>query len=141
MDVETAEHSALFRPAKRRMFQRARRSTEDGDVHVGLASLDSPSPEAVERQSDEPALTEILRKRKTSKNRCQGIEFSTLKLSAVTEPTMSNSLTTTEPQVDRVKAISDRFVGHTGQVVDVDKHMFVLCPSPIPPTSMKHLLT
>lgn len=141
MDVETAEHSPLFRPAKRRMFQRARRSTEDRDINVGLASLESASREAAEHSLDEPALTEILRRRKTSKNRRQGIEFSTPKPSTASEPTMSISLTTIEPQVDRVQAISDRFVGHTGQVVDVDKHMFVLCPGPIPPRSMKHLLT
>jgi hypothetical protein len=131
MDIETAGNSALFRPAKRRKFQRTRRLTEDGDTHAELASPETGGRDASDHPPDEPALTEILRQRKTNKNRRQGIEFSTMRPSAAIESTMSHSLTTIEPQVDRLKAISDRFVGHTGQVVDVDKHMFVLSPEPI----------
>jgi hypothetical protein len=130
MDIETEENPALFRPAKRRKFQRSRRPTEDEDLHTELACPESPARDDIEHSPDEPALTEILRQRKTTKTRRQGIEFSTLRPSSATEPTMSNGLTVIKPQVERLRAISDRFVGHTGQVVDVDKHMFVLAPGP-----------
>jgi hypothetical protein len=126
MDRENAQNSGLFRPAKKRKFQRSTRPTEDGDLHAELAPSDLPPRDENDRPSDELALTQILRLRKTNKNRRQGIEFSTIRPSTTTEPTMSNSLATVQPEVHRLKAISDRFVGHTGQVVDVDKHMFVL---------------
>ena len=123
MDLEMEGDAALFRPAKRRKFQRPKRANEDQDVDAPLAS---PDKEQSNHTSDAPALTQILKLRKANRNRRQGIEFSTTKTAVEAEPSMSNSLTTTEPQADRLRAISDRFVGHTGQVVDVDKHMFVL---------------
>ena len=124
MDVESAENSALFRPAKRRKFQRGRRSIEDGDLSAELAPLDSLARDDLRCPSDDPALTQILRQRKNNKNRRHGIEFSTVRSRMGMDHTMSNSLATIELKGDRLKAISDRFVGHTGQVVDVDKHMF-----------------
>jgi hypothetical protein len=127
MDIDNTQNAVLFRPAKKRRFQRSTRPTEDGDLHAELAAPpDLPARDENDRLSDEPALTQILRQRKTNKNRRQGIEFSTIRHSTATEPTMSNSLTTVQPEVHRLRALSDRFVGHTGQVVDVDKHMFVL---------------
>jgi hypothetical protein len=126
MDLEMGGDATLFRPAKRRKFQRPKRANEDQDVDAPLASPDKE--EQSNHTSDAPALTKILRLRKANRNRRQGIEFSTTKTVVEAEPSMSNSLTTTEPQADRLRAISDRFVGHTGQVVDVDKHMFVLSP-------------
>lgn len=129
MDIETTENQTLFRPAKRRKFQRSRPPTEDETLRTELTCPESPAREDIEYSLNEPALTEILRQRKT-KARRQGIEFSTLRPSSATESTMFNGLMVTDPQVDRLRAISDRFVGHTGQVVDVDKHMFVLAPGP-----------
>src|ERR1700722_10588610 len=125
MDLEMGGDAALFRPAKRRKFQRPKRANEDQDVN---APLTSPDKEQSNHTSDAPALTKILKLRKANRNRRQGIEVSTTKTVVEAEPSMSNSLTTTEPQADRLRAISDRFVGHTGQVVDVDKHMFALSP-------------
>jgi hypothetical protein len=126
MDVELEGEGSvtLFRSAKRRKFQSARRPTEDLETRAELGSPDSDSA-AIDRSGDEPALREILKQRRTTRNRRQGIEFSTMKTNAEMESPMSKFLTT-EPHVDQMKAISDRFVGHTGQVVDVDKHMFVL---------------
>src|SRR4051794_4528215 len=124
MDVEMGDDVALFRPAKRRKFHRPKRANEDQDVDAPLASPDNE--EQSNHTSDAPALTEILKLRKANRNRRQGIEFSTTKPVGEAESSMSTSLTTIEPQADRLRAISDRFIGHTGQVVDVDKHMFVL---------------
>jgi hypothetical protein len=125
MDIMKPQNPGLFRPAKKRKFHRSTRPIEHGGPHDELAPPDLAARDENEHLSDEPALAQILRQRKTNKNRRQGIEFSTLRPSTATEPTMSNSLATVQPEVHRLKAISDRFVGHTGQVVDVDKHMFV----------------
>ena len=108
----------LFRPAKRRKFQRIRAELDSADNEDAAAARDRPS--------DEPALVQVLKQRKASRNRRQGIEFSAMKANAETDSAMSNSLTTIEPKAERLRGISDRFVGHTGQVVDVNKHMFVL---------------
>ena len=121
----------VFRPAKRRKFQRPRHPTEDEDAHDGLTFEGTGGRAARNGPPDEPALTEILRQRKTNKIRRQGIEFSAMRPNAATGSTVSNSLTIMEPQGDRLQTISDRFVGHTGQVVDVDKHMFVLSRAPL----------
>lgn len=134
MDIDTTLSSVLFRPAKRRKFQRTRHLTEDGDIHAELASSETGACGARDDSPDEPAFTEILRQRKTNRNRRQGIEFSPMTPNAVTESSTSNNLTAMAPQVARLRTISDRFVGHTGQVVDVDKHMFVL---PCTPTTSR----
>ena len=115
MDVEMPG-DALFRPAKRRKFQR---------IRAELDSADEDAAAACDHPSDEPALLQVLKQRKTSRNRRQGIEFSAIKANAETDSTIANTLTTIEPKAERLRGISDRFVGHTGQVVDVDKHMFV----------------
>ena len=116
MDVEIPG-DALFRPAKRRKFQRLR--TE-------LGSPDSEDAAgADDLASDGPALTQILKQRKANRNRHHGIEYSTAKANAEMNSTMPENSTMIEPQAERLKSISDRFVGHTGQVVDVDRHMFV----------------
>jgi hypothetical protein len=122
--------AALFRPKKRRKFQRPKHASEDQDVDAPLTSPDNE--EQSNHTSDAPALAEILKLRKANRNRRHGIEFSTSKAVPEADSSMSTSLTTTEPQADRLRAISDRFVGHTGQVVDVDKHMFV----PFPPQDL-----
>lgn len=125
MELDDTEEVNLFRPAKRRKVQRSRLRAQDGNTNI---EVDSPSTEPSTRNSDqsnEPAIAEILRLRKANKSRRHGIEFSNTRNNAAYEAGMSNSVALIDPQVDKLKAISDRFVGHTGQIVDVDKHMFV----------------
>lgn len=118
--------TALFRPNKRRKFQRARPRTQDGDSKVEVASPDQQNSTSPGDEAEGPAIASILKLRKQQKPRQRGIEFSNTRTNTVEEATTSSSLTLREPQPDKLRAITDRFVGHTGQVVDVDKHMFVL---------------
>ncbi len=135
MDADLTGEPALFRPNKRRKFQWSRTRTED---EVADIEVESAAPETSERNGQDanaPAIAEILKMRKAQRNRRHGVEFSNARTNISSEDAVSTSLTTVDPQPDKLRAISDRFVGHTGQVVDVDKHMFVL-----PSTSLVHLL-
>ena len=126
MEAEMTGEPALFRPNKRRKFQRARPRTEDEDNRTEVASSAAETQERNGQGAEAPAIAEILKSRKAQRNRRHGVEFSNARTNKPSENSVSTSLTTIDPQVDKLRAISDRFVGHTGQVVDVDKHMFVL---------------
>ena len=106
---------------------------DEGQQGIGSQSptkipeADSGGPEDGEPT---PAMSEILRFRKSHKLRRGGIGFST-----ANKPSGSGgdgnqagaelSLTEQEDDVGRVLGMDTRFVGHTGQKVDVDKHMYV----------------
>jgi hypothetical protein len=116
---EAAPEETVFRPAKRRKFARAQRPSEDEELEAGrgdVGSLDN------NRDISRPGVVDILRSRKT-KGRRYGIEFSNARARS-SEPT-STEIAVVDPDAERMKAISDRFVAHSGQVIDVDKHMFV----------------
>ena len=122
MDAETdPAMTAAFRPAKRRKFTRNRRASES----------EEPEPQRVDTASPEPDLgpvsvhvSDVVRLRK-NKSRKNGIEFSNTKTRSSEPPLSPTDLATAGDDGERLKAISDRFVTHSGQVVDVDKHMFV----------------
>jgi hypothetical protein len=69
------------------------------------------------------AISNLIRARKQARRPVTGVQFSTAKMVRGTSqdemPETSNEVA--EKSID----ISDRFVGSTGQVVNVDKHMFV----------------
>ena len=127
MDVEVTEEAALFRPVKRRKFQRARPSVEHEEpgAEPSAGEMGATASNISGESAEERTIAEILRMRTASKRRGLGVEFSNKKPDAVDGLADIESLRTTEAQADKLKAISDRFVGHTGQVVDVDKHMLV----------------
>ncbi|EFE38654.1 hypothetical protein TRV_06703 [Trichophyton verrucosum HKI 0517] len=120
MDVD----APLFNPAKRRKFMRRRADdTRPEDEVEAKASTptapDTPAssaPDGVE--TDEMGVADILRLRK-NKARKGGIEFSTSR-SSRSDALVPAAETTAE---GRLSGISDRFVGHSGQKVDVDKHI------------------
>lgn len=120
MDTESiALEATAFRPAKRRKFTRNRRASESDESRLGSDSPDNDS-EAVNAH-----VADILRLRKT-KTRRNGIEFSNTRTrSSAPPPSSSTDLAVVDTDTERLKAISDRFVAHSGQVVDVDRHMFV----------------
>ncbi len=125
MDVEAdTAMAAAFRPAKRRKFTRNRRASDSQESEsqgVNTASPESNTGAASVHVSD------ILRLRK-NKSRKVGIEFSNTTTRNSEPPPSSTDLATDGEGGERLKAISDRFVTHSGQIVDVDKHMFVFPP-------------
>ena len=124
MDTElTSVESTAFRPAKRRKFTRNRRAPESDELQplrLDSDSLDNDSEALVAPVAD------ILRLRKT-KTRRNGIEFSNIRTRSSEPPPVSSAdQAVVDSDKERLKAITDRFVAHSGQVVDVDRHMFVL---------------
>jgi len=128
MEPGAITNAVVFRPAKRRKFKRIRLVDEDeeatsdesaGDV---MTSTD-PDARGGPVQGDS-SVAETLKLRRI-KPRRHGIEFSGTRPNPSNEGAGDLALTVAQHQDNRLKAISDRFVSHSGQMIDVDKHMFV----------------
>src|SRR5947207_395906 len=133
----------LFRPLKRRKFLRKRPDDQledpepsvpqSGSSQLEQTSKIQPAGEAASPTNEDHAqdaiIAETLRRRKTHKVRRGGIEFSTGSRQMSDgghESPLSGAFTVQDMEDDRLRAISDRFIPHTGQRVDVDKHMYIL---------------
>ena len=133
-EIPTAE--SLFRPVKRRKVFRKRPEDDNDGEHV-TSTVDSSAPptiarEAVEQHSaihQEPIessnISEIIRARRLNKSRGHGVEFSSTSSRQVPNNLDLDYNGDTVEEESRPQGIADRFIGHTGQAVDVDKHMFV----------------
>lgn len=134
MDTEiSATPVVSFRPVKRQKFLR-KRVDESDDVPTPGNAVTAHNTASQERQGDIPGLQDvtnqsevssIMRPRKFQRMRRGGIEFST----SSSQPADKNNalaLSTEDTEADILKARLDRFTAHTGQKVDVDKHMYVL---------------
>ncbi|GAD98641.1 hypothetical protein NFIA_082890 [Paecilomyces variotii No. 5] len=134
--AETTE--PLFRPVKKRKFLRKR---PEDDLNTELENGPSAPPQQTEQQetpglSTAPAsalvnddeestsVSDILRLRKAHKARRGGVEFSASSKSRTHGNAQSTDMVNMQDQeVEKVRAMADRFTVHTGQKVDVDKHM------------------
>ena len=149
------------RPAKRRRFIRKRSALEDEGEGVNGSPQEYPSDlnktdsiplddlianngrtadseegvQGEDTQGTHFSVRDILRQRKASQRRRGGIEFSNHQISnsqsqsVSSEPPIKGDQD--EPSND-IKTVVDRFAPQTGQVADVDKHMFVLTQPLIP---------
>jgi hypothetical protein len=121
-----ASPEVLFRPVKRRKFQRRR--PEDTDFQKET----QPSPEHISasqsprNDSETEQATDYLRLRRLHRSRKCGIEFSTASRPTADQPnqTSISASTAEDMESERLRAMCDRFTAHTGQTVDVDKHMY-----------------
>jgi len=113
------EDTAIFRPAKRRKFLRQNAARNEEEADTPQANVHS------EQDSEEPGVASILKLRQLQRSRMGGVQFSNAKLQNMTDDCASTALVPAEATADRLQTITDRFVGHSGQVVDVDKHMCV----------------
>ncbi|KAL1962204.1 hypothetical protein VTN77DRAFT_9925 [Rasamsonia byssochlamydoides] len=127
-----------FRPVKRQKFLRKRAESETADLEVDNTSRSPQDPDqqravrttnvtSTSQEDDgnsEDEASNIVRLRKPHRVRRGGIEFS-----AGNKQRTNGDLTTqTETSAEDVegeiiRAKFDRFTAHTGQKVDVDKHM------------------
>lgn len=130
MEVE----QPLFNSAKRRKFLRKRATSPIPDSEARDQPTDqdsncatpSATPATGEDDDQSVPIAEILRARKALKSRRAGVEFSTDSGRNGDFTTRSSEMSTTnEASVGRLGGITDRFVGLSGQKVDVDKHMYV----------------
>jgi hypothetical protein len=137
----TQRPEAVFRPVKRRKFLRKRL---DGRVE-GVApeqnnTSDSEKEKTVGEQlslvlsddsrNGEPQLANPLHLRKAHRVRRGGIEFFSAipKQKADVNRQSSAGMTLEDMETENIQAMFDRFTAHTGQKVDLDKHMY----DPIP---------
>lgn len=127
----------VFHPAKKRKFLRARhtdseeRNTEatgDSSSQIGSwppSAARSPGENEEQDDGDGAPISDIIRLRKSQKSRRAGIGFSANDKSSGGQ--QSSALVPAEQDVEKhqILGMEDRFTGHTGQKVDVDKHMYV----------------
>ncbi|RAH65848.1 telomere length and silencing 1 family protein [Aspergillus aculeatinus CBS 121060] len=135
MDTEI-NPTSLFRPVKKRKFLRRRPgdSLEDaqgttaevyGQPSDGLSSL--PQSDGLDTSLN----LDAARLRRLQRARKGGIEFSTASRPTSKDDKQKNITCTTAENMEseRLQAMSDRFTAHTGQMVDVDKHMMAYIES------------
>ncbi|EFW22088.1 hypothetical protein D8B26_002176 [Coccidioides posadasii str. Silveira] len=130
----------IFNPAKRRKFIRRRATTppaehqSDFQDQVPELATNDVTQSATPTLEDDGAavpIAEIIRARKGLKSRRAGIEFSTGPRwgSEKTPRPSSEGTVASEAGDGGLGGISDRFVGLTGQKVDVDRHMMTYIES------------
>lgn len=118
----------MFRSAKRRKFTkqlgpRARGDEDDVDSPPGDSQAAHPGPEH-HASSEDSTMSSILKLRRQQRSRTGGVQFSNSRSAAMEDVAGSTALVPVENLTDNLTGIADRFVGHSGQVVDVDKHIF-----------------
>ncbi|GKZ33243.1 hypothetical protein AbraIFM66950_003039 [Aspergillus brasiliensis] len=121
--------ASLFRPGKRRKFQRRRPEDNDEESPSTTEEFtrvsESSTPPSWQEAPCSVPTAEILRSRRLQRARKGGIEFS----ATSRPPAGKNSRTAVstvaeeDHENERLRAMCDRFTAHTGQTVDVDKHM------------------
>ncbi|KAF9887586.1 hypothetical protein FE257_009798 [Aspergillus nanangensis] len=126
MDADIGPNpEAFFRPVKRRKFLRRRHEEDSHDETPNEHESSLSAPQAAQEESNDAVHhSDIARLRRLHRTRKGGIEFS-----ATSRPTAENgkqvAISTAEDMdFERAHAMSDRFTAHTGQTVDVDKHMY-----------------
>ncbi|PYH90678.1 hypothetical protein BO71DRAFT_387179 [Aspergillus ellipticus CBS 707.79] len=135
MDPEI-DPTALFRPVKRRRFQR-RRPEVDGEegsqpTTTGQAGhVSGSSTPSWQETSDTFPASDLLRSRRLHRARKGGIEFSATARPAASHggQAATSTMTMEDPDNERMRTMCDRFTAHTGQTVDVDKHMMAYIES------------
>ncbi|PLB50488.1 hypothetical protein P170DRAFT_474037 [Aspergillus steynii IBT 23096] len=140
MDTDAYPQSGtLFRPpAKRRKFLR-RRADNMPEESDSMSGAGDSLPEAPRSRSQSPRDTpretassaDLIRRRRLHRARRGGIEFSATsrQTTDVANQSALSSASTEELEAERIKTMCDRFTAHTGQTVDVDRHMMTYIES------------
>ncbi|KAH8704718.1 hepatocellular carcinoma-associated antigen 59-domain-containing protein [Talaromyces proteolyticus] len=130
MDADVAQSPVVsFRPVKRQKYMR-KRTHDDLPIQSQATREQEASPAQDSSLGEqEPSGNDItgsssnvVRFRKSHRLRKGGIEFSTNRKEDLDQNTQLESALE-ETETDILRARFDRFTAHTGQQVDVDKHM------------------
>jgi hypothetical protein len=125
------DETPIFRAPKRRKLARPQRDSppaEPSQIAPESAEIIAKHAEQQNQQGaqmDETDISNVIRARKHARRPITGVQFSTTTAARqsaddAVAPSMDPE-SNAEKQID----ISNRFVGSTGQVVNVDRHMFV----------------
>ncbi|KAH0843925.1 hypothetical protein AYO21_08315 [Fonsecaea monophora] len=125
------EDVPVFRATKRRKFVRPQQGSS-------AESPEAASPKVVDVLSrggneslgddddeDDGGVSSLLRARKHVRKVVSGVQFSNTKVTQQSRETTGMEVVKSDQDVDKAINITNRFVGSTGQVVNVDQHMFV----------------
>ncbi|KAL8771876.1 MAG: hypothetical protein Q9209_002814 [Squamulea sp. 1 TL-2023] len=146
MNIKTSVDE-ISRPFKRRKYYRKRAGSPQSDQAVlpetqyssdiipKLPSMsktlakspDDPYLSLGEDDSTPISVAEILRQRRTIQKKRAGIEFSntpTVPDSSLIEAITGDGILDKDDTLDKILTVVDRFAPQTGQVADVDKHMY-----------------
>ncbi|KAE8350262.1 hepatocellular carcinoma-associated antigen 59-domain-containing protein [Aspergillus coremiiformis] len=135
MGTETTSNpETLFRPVKRRKFLRRRPEESQEEFRAENRGGDRYSDSTISAsQVDDDVIhsTDLIRLRRLHRSRKAGIEFSaTSRQSADNDKEIGvSTVTAGDLEVEKIQAMCDRFTAHTGQTVDVDKHMMAYIES------------
>ncbi|KAL4801408.1 hepatocellular carcinoma-associated antigen 59-domain-containing protein [Aspergillus unguis] len=132
MDTEVEPNpELLFRSAKRRKFQRRRPEVTDGQQETQASNEDISASQSPQDDSEPAQPPNALRLRRLHRPRKGGIEFSTTSRPTPDRTDHLSEVVATEEDLEseRIRAMGDRFTAHTGQTVDVDKHMMAYIES------------
>jgi len=131
MDTDDIAPESLFRSAKRRKFVRRRPDDNSEDTTAGDRVADSnikddrtsgsqSSPDG----DEDTESTGVVRLRRPHRTRKGGIAFSATSGSGKDDSRQTALGPTRDHEKETVQDMGDRFTGHTGQTVDVDRHMY-----------------
>lgn len=122
----------IFRPVKRRKF--ARRRPDDNSEDAGTTDNFTGETNEQDRAAkpSQPlhdddrntGTTSVVRLRRGHPARKGGIGFSATSRIGKDGGRQTSVAPVEDQEKERVRAMGDRFTGHTGQAVDVDKHMY-----------------
>ncbi|KIW78453.1 hypothetical protein Z517_08289 [Fonsecaea pedrosoi CBS 271.37] len=129
------EDVPVFRAAKRRKFVRPQQGSS-------AESPEAASPKVVDVLSrggneslgddddeDDGGVSSLLRARKHVRKVVSGVQFSNTKVAQQSRETTGMEVVKSDQDVDKAIDITNRFVGSTGQVVNVDQHMVAFIDS------------
>ncbi|EXJ64169.1 hypothetical protein A1O7_00505 [Cladophialophora yegresii CBS 114405] len=125
----------VFRVAKRRKFTRPREDVSPDSVQQPPAlSADEraePTLESNDNDHEEAGsgISTLIRSRKHIRKPVTGVQFSNMKAVHQEDPSPSTELVRSDESEAKPIDITGRFVGSTGQAVNVDKHMVAFIDS------------
>ena len=150
LNEELGELDQVFRPAKRRKQYRRRNDEDDEhtpsvpetstpqlstDLYLEKSELprdDLPEVQASSASLEDISRSELLRQRKLLQRRRGGIEFTNRDESGEKQMIFverSGRPTEQDEIADEIEKVVNRFAPQTGQIADVNKHMYVILSS------------
>lgn len=124
------EEIPVFRAAKRRKHTKGPSQTlsdviTDGPGSPSKRRSSSDNVNSEDSESDDAGVMSVIKARKNLRRPTTGVHFSTSRSRPGQDDDNEGALVKSDQAVDRPIDITQRFVGSSGQVVNVDQHMFV----------------
>ncbi|KIW24444.1 uncharacterized protein PV07_10157 [Cladophialophora immunda] len=127
------EDVPVFRAAKRRRFARLQQETPVANPEADVSQTDDASlggeNETLNDDGNEGGISSLIRARKHVRKAVSGVQFSNTKVMQRADGDTGMEVVKSDQNADKPIDINNRFVGSTGQVVNVDQHMVAFIDS------------